>query len=310
MTSALDEAALARLRPELIGYCYRMLGDGAAAEDATQEILLRLWRARDRYDPRRAGLRTWAYAIATRYCIDVLRAAPRRALATDLVDVCRPGDPFGAPLPAGGWVTPLPDDPAEIAERRDAIRLAFAAALQRLTPRQRAVLILRDVYGYTAAETGELLGAGTAAVHSILQRARRALVDRSDPARDLPAAEIDPGLLAAFVTAFENHDVPALTALLDSAVVSSMPPVAFWVAGRTDVIDLFASGDGCRGHRLIPTTANARPAFGQYAPDGAGLRPFALLLLASDGQRITRMTTCLDLADRFPAFGLPARLPG
>ncbi|MBS4101004.1 RNA polymerase subunit sigma-70 [Tsukamurella paurometabola] len=310
--AAIDEDVLGELRPELVRYCYRMIGDGAGAEDAAQEVLLRLWRSREGYDPARASIRTWAYAIASRYCIDLLRAAPRKALPTDLSERNGPGDQALAQLRPGAWVTPLPDaggDPAAAAERHESIRMAFVAALQRLTPSQRAVLVLRDVYRHSAAETAAILGISATAVHSALQRARKALASAGPPPSDLPAGEVDPRLLDGFVRAFERHDVAGLAALLAEDVVFSMPPVAFWLRGAVDYATLFGSGDACVGHRLVPTTANGAPAFGQYAPDSGGaMRPFALVVVESDGARITRVTTCLDQADRFEAFGLPAHL--
>ncbi|WP_248488954.1 sigma-70 family RNA polymerase sigma factor [Tsukamurella sp. PLM1] len=208
--TVLDEAVLAELRPELVRYCYRMIGDGAAAEDAAQEVLLRLWRTRDTYDPTRAGIRTWAYAIASRYCIDLLRAAPRRALPTDLSERNGVGDQAFTELRPGSWVTPLPDaggDPAAAAERHESIRMAFVAALQHLTPAQRAVLVLRDVYRHSAAETAEILGISAAAAHSSLQRARRVLAAAGTAPSDVPAREVDARLLDGFVRAFDRHDV-------------------------------------------------------------------------------------------------------
>ncbi|NMD54847.1 MULTISPECIES: RNA polymerase subunit sigma-70 [Tsukamurella] len=311
--AVIDESVLGDLRPELVRHCYRMIGDGAGAEDAAQEVLLRLWRARDGYDPARASVRTWAYAIASRYCIDLLRAAARRALPTDLSERGGAGEQAFAELPPGSWVTPLPDtaesDPAAAAERHETIRMAFVAALQHLTPPQRAVLVLRDVYRHSAAETAAILGISAAAAHSSLQRARKVLAGAAPAPSDVPAGEVDTRLLDGFVRAFERHDAAGLAALLAEDVVFSMPPVAFWLRGAEDYAAMFAGGDACVGHRLVPTTANGAPAFGQYAPgDEDGMVPFALVVVESDGARVTRVTTCLDQADRFEAFGLPARL--
>lgn len=188
--------------------------------------------------------------------------------------------------------------------------MAFVAALQWLPPQQRAVLVLRDVYALSAAETAVVLETTEPAVHSTLQRARRTIAAPTGNRRPQP---VDPRLLTDFVSAFERHDVDQLARLLRTDVVSSMPPLAFWLSGIDDVTTVFASGDGCRGHRLVPTGANGSPAFGQYAPTvtstGATLhRPFAILVLETDGSAVSTMITCLDQAFRFPAFGLPEHL--
>jgi RNA polymerase sigma-70 factor (ECF subfamily) len=173
------------------------------------------------------------------------------------------------------------------------------------------VLVLRDVYALSAAETAVVLDTSETAVHSSLQRARRTV---TAPTEAGPAPPVDPDLLDGFVSAFERHDVDALARLLRSDVVSSMPPVAFWLSGVEDVTAVFAAGDGCLGHRLLPTGANGSPAFGQYAPEISPTgevcyHPFAILVLEIEGPAISRMVTCLDLRDRFGAFGLPERLP-
>lgn len=311
MSAVVDEQVLAELRPELVRYCYRMLGDGALAEDAAQEVLLAGWRARERFDPGRGSVRTWLYTIATRQCLDRLKAAVRRELPTDLTDRSDPGGSDRV-LPAGSWITPLPDalDPAAALEQRETIRMAFVAALQRLPPRQRAVLVLRDVYALSAAETAAVLDTNETAVHSTLQRARRTVVA---PAPDGSARSVDDQLVDDFVSAFERHDVDALATLLAADVITSMPPVAFWLSGIEDVTRAFASATGCVGHRLVRTGANGSPAFGQYAPgqgpDGEAVyRPFAIVLLEVEAAAATSMVTFLDQRDRFAAFGLPETL--
>jgi RNA polymerase sigma-70 factor (ECF subfamily) len=170
-------------RAELIGYCYRMLGSACEAEDAVQETLLRAWRSQHRFDERRAPLRSWLYSIATNVCLDMLRSSQRRARPMDLSPAAVPGPSLGPPLPETAFVQPIPDsrvlqatdDPAEFAVQRDTIRLAFVAALQYLPPRQRAVLILRDVLCWSADEVARLLDTSVASANSALQRARRAL---------------------------------------------------------------------------------------------------------------------------------------
>jgi RNA polymerase sigma-70 factor (TIGR02960 family) len=291
----------------LTGYCYRMLGSAFEAEDAVQETLLRGWRALDTYDPARGSLRTWLYGIATNVCVDMLRSAQRRARAMDLGPAIKPGPEFGALLPEQHWVQPVADsrvltatDPADVAAQRETIRLAFVAALQHLPPRQRAVLILRDVLHWHAAEVAGLLDTTVASVNSALQRARATLAKRPLPAQPLDADHRD--LLARYVAAFEKHDVATLTALLHEDATSSMPPFAWWVRGRADhAIMLAAPGAACVGAHLVPTSANGCPAFGQYLPDG---EPMALVVLEISGGLITDTTTFLD-PGLFPLFDLP-----
>jgi RNA polymerase sigma-70 factor, ECF subfamily len=300
-----------RFRVELTGYCYRMLGSPSEAEDAVQETLVRAWRNRNRYDPARASERTWLYAIATNVCLDLLRGAARRARPMDLGPAASVGPDLGAPLPASAWVQPVPDarvidtggDPAEVAARRESIRLAFVAALQHLPPRQRAVLILRDVLCWTAGEVATLLDASTAAVNSALQRARATVaglgLDAVEPYR--PSDPAQRKLLARYCDAFERYDVEALVALLREDAVMSMPPFAWWLRGRDDIATaLRAAGNPCAGSRLVPTVANGSPAFAQYR----AAEPFALLILDLAGGRIAATTTYLNAADLFPLFGL------
>jgi RNA polymerase sigma-70 factor, ECF subfamily len=289
-------------RGELTGYCYRMLGAAAEAEDAVQETFVRAWRAE--YDPARAPVRAWLYTIATNVCLDLLRGARRRAVAMDLGPAATPGPDLGPPLPPDAWVRPLPDallgDPAEVAAQRDTIRLAFVVALQRLPPRQRAVLILREVLAFSAAEVAGLLGTTVASANSALQRAR-ATIRRPVPAEPLTGEHRE--LLARYVDAFERHDVAALTALLHEDATMSMPPFPWWLRGRAGIAAAFAHADFCEGARLVPTSVNGSPAFGQYGSDGA---PFALVTVDVRRSGITSLTTHLDLAGDFPRYGLPS----
>ncbi|MDA8371459.1 MAG: sigma-70 family RNA polymerase sigma factor [Nocardiopsaceae bacterium] len=313
------ERWLARHREELTGYCYRMLASGFDAEDAVQETILRAWRAFERFDAGRATLRSWLYTIATNICFDMLRGARRRARATDMGPAAQVGAPLGAPLPEDAWVQPLPDgrvlpeggDPAELAVVRETTRLAFVAVLQHLPPRQRAVLILRDVLCWTAAEVAELLGATVASVNSALQRARSTIraheIDPADPFQPLDKAQQD--LLARYCAAFERYDVERLVSLLHEDATMSMPPFAWWLRGRAEIRRALLGSDGtCRDSRLVPTAANGSPAFAQYIPAGPGgaYQPWALQVIEVRSGRITAMVSFLDAARLFPLFGVPA----
>ncbi|MGI8329958.1 sigma-70 family RNA polymerase sigma factor [Actinomadura scrupuli] len=310
---------LAHHRVALTGYCYRMLGSPFEAEDAVQETLVRAWRSFDRFDEAKGTLRTWLYAIATNICLDMLRGAQRRARATDLGPSVPSGPDLGVPLPTSAFVRPVPDgrvlpaggDPAELAAQRDMIRLAFVAALQHLPPRQRAVLILRDVLCWKADEVARLLDTTVASVTSALQRARstpRAVpAEPAEPYRPMDQAQRR--LLARYCDAFERYDVETLMALLHEDVITSMPPFPWWLRGREEVRRvLFAAGRPCAGARLVPTMANGSPAFGQYQPTmpGGELEPFALVVVTFRDGLIGEVTTHLDADRLFPLFGLPA----
>ncbi|MFG1711135.1 sigma-70 family RNA polymerase sigma factor [Nonomuraea sp. M3C6] len=282
-------------RVELTGYCYRMLGSGFEAEDAVQETFVRAWRT---YDPGRGPLRSWLFHLATNICLDMLRGPQRRARAMDLVPAAIPGADLGVPLPQDRWVYPVPDsrvDPADVAVAKETIRLAFVAALQHLPPRQRAVLILRDVLKWTAAETATLLSTTVTSINSTLQRARARL-----PLIGSPAGEVDEDLLTRYVSAFERYDVATLVSLLHEDATMSMPPFTWWLRGREHIrAVLLASDAPCAGSRLLPTRANGSPAFAQYLHG----EPFALVVIEGDGL-ITGVTTYLD-PGLFPFFDLP-----
>lgn len=304
-------------RAELTGFCYRMLGSSHDAEDAVQEVLLRAWRAADSYEGR-ASVRSWLYRIATNTCLDLLRGRSRRAAPIEMGPSCPPVESsLGGVLPDGSWVTPIPDqrvfadsaDPADVAEQRESIRLAFVAALQHLPPRQRAAVILCDVLRWSAAETAVFLQTSTAGVNSALQRARGTL-------GRLPLTSVAPldadqqDLLDRYVAAFENYDMDAFVTLLHADAVQSMPPFAMWLQGRDDIKAwMLGVGAGCRGSRLVRTAANGTSAVGQYRPDQRGHVPWALHVLDVDGGRIREIHTFLDTDSEFPAFGLPDRLP-
>ncbi len=299
-------------RRELTAYCYRMLGSPFEAEDAVQDTLLRAWKSIDRFEGRSA-LRSWLYSIATNVCLDLLNGRERRARPMDLGPAREPVEANLSTLPEVTWIEPLPaGDPAEVAESRETIRLAFVAALQHLPPRQRAVLILCEVLRWKAAEVAELLDTSVASVNSALQRARATLeasdIKPSEPALDEPDRE----LLARYVEAFERYDMDALTSLIHEDATQSMPPFDLWLSGRDDIFTWWVGpGAGCRGSRVIPTVAaNGSPAFGQYKPSesGEGYEPWALQVLEISDGRIVELTFFLGTETLFPLFGLPARL--
>ena len=256
----LDE--LETYRRELTAYCYRMLGSGFEAEDAVQETMVRAWRNIDNFEGR-SSLRSWLYRIATNVCLDMLQGPQRRARPMDL----GPSSPADTSLPAGlpesTWIQPVLDartlpedgDPAELAESRETIRLAFVAALQHLPPKQRAVLILREVLRWQASEVAELLETSVASVNSALQRARAALdATDVDSLKPLQFDEEQQELLARYVDAFERYDITSLVKLLHEDATFTMPPFALWLEGPVEIGKWYlGQGIGCRGSRLVPT---------------------------------------------------------
>jgi RNA polymerase sigma-70 factor (ECF subfamily) len=310
------EQQLEAHRRELTGYCYRMLGSGFEAEDAVQETMVRAWRAIDGFEGRSA-LRSWLYRIATNVCLDMLQGPQRRARPMDLGPSSVASSVLEAPLPEQAWVQPVHDDrvlptdgdPAEVAASRDTIRLAFVAALQHLPARQRAVLILREVLQWHASEVAELLDTSVASVNSALQRARATLdtVALDDPPAPVDARQQE--LLTRYVQAFERYDISSLVSLLHEDATFSMPPFALWLEGPHEVgAWMLGQGIGCRGSRLLATSANGCAAFGSYKPAGPGLhKPFALQVLEVADGRISAIHNFL-YPELFPAFGLPTVL--
>ncbi|MFD0730838.1 sigma-70 family RNA polymerase sigma factor [Planotetraspora mira] len=319
-TNAPIESRLEAYRPELTGYCYRMLGSAFEAEDAVQDTLVRAWRGFDRFEGRSA-LRSWLYRIATNVCLDMLSSAQLRVRPMDLgpAGSGRATDP-GEPRPDQIWVGPVPDgrvlpeaaDPADVVAERESIRLAFVAALQHLPPRQRAVLILREVLAWSAQEVADLLDTSVPGVNSALQRAR-ATIATADTAADVhkPLDDEQKALLTRYVKAFEAYDLEALTTLLHDDATLSMPPLPLWLRGHDDIAAWMAgTGSGCRGSRLVPVVANGMPAFGQYrlSLSGSGHDPWALIVLEISAGRIAAVNNFLDTPRLFPLFGLPAHL--
>ncbi|MEU8118758.1 sigma-70 family RNA polymerase sigma factor [Spirillospora sp. NPDC049024] len=298
-------------RRELLVHCYRMVGSVHEAEDLVQETMLRAWRARDRYEPRLASVRTWLYSIATNVCLTALRGRARRPLPSGLGG---PSDDPDAPLAPAlevPWLQPFPDalldDPAARVVRRGSLRLALVAAMQALPPRQRAVLILRDVLEFSAAEAAELLETSPAAVNSALQRARAGL---SGVAAEEEIAEPDDAAVGAvldrYVRSFEAADVDGLVALLTDDAVLEMPPVPLWYRGRRDygrfMARLFAMRGG--GWRTARTSANRQPALAAYHLSEGAYRLHTLQVFTVTPKGVARNVVFQD-ARVFAAFDLP-----
>lgn len=304
-------------RPELLAHCYRMLGSIHDAEDLVQETLLRAWRAADKFDESRASLRTWLYRIATNACLTALEQRGRRALPTGLVGPSETMIERPQKHPEITWLEPIPDallgnsaDPAAVVAARSGVRLAFVAALQLLPARQRAVLILRDVLAWSAAEVADLLETSPAAVNSALQRAH-AQLDKAAPMLDRMTETLSPAertVVDRYMDVFGKADMDELAALLRDDAVLEMPPALVWFAGRDDVITFFASKicfDPDRW-RSVPTAANTQPAVAFYLRDEEGVhRPHSIHVLTLDGSSIDKVTVFLGGPDLFRPFGLP-----
>ncbi len=303
-------------RTELLAYCYRMLGSAHDAEDLVQDTYLRAWRARDRYDDTRSSLRTWLYRIATNVCLTALEARGRRPLPSGLVAA---SDPLG-PLVRGEnpWLQPLPDslvavgDPAGTAIDRSSLRLAFAAALQHLSARQRGALILRDVLGFSASEAAEILGTTTVSVNSSLQRARTRVKETGVGQGRLsePSAAEQRAWVDRYMKAFEQADVEGLKRLLTEDVLMEMPPMLNWFTGR-DNYGLFMEwvfGAAGTDWRLRAVTANGgQPGFAAYQRVGDGYRLHTLQVFTVTAEGISRNSVFQD-PEVFAAFGLPTEL--
>jgi len=310
-----------RYRRELHVYCYRMLGSFDEAEDHVQEVLLRAWRSREGFQGQ-SSPRTWLYRIATNACLDTLRREARRAVPAP----SRTPAGQGPSIAAMPWVQPYPDSlldeiaagqpgPEAVAVSRETISLAFLAAIQLMPPRQRAVLILRDVVSFPAAEVAELLGTSVPAVNSALQRARATLRDQWPNGRLdwAPAAEPDAAqrlLLHRFIDAHEQADPQALIALLSHDVrLAISPEVGEW-NGEQEVGDALRDGMTALGRwRVLPIMANGQPGAAGYLrrPGESAFFPFVLSVLRLEGGRLAEIAA-FEQPSMFPAFGLPASL--
>ncbi|CAN5415313.1 sigma-70 family RNA polymerase sigma factor [soil metagenome] len=304
-------------RRELLAHCYRMTGSLHDAEDLVQETFLRAWKAYDRFEGK-SSVRTWLHRIATNTCLTALEGRGRRPLPVGLgAPSSDPSDDI-AERTEVPWLEPLPDggedptDPSVIVGSRESVRLAFIAALQHLPPRQRAVLVLRDVLQWKAAEVADAIGSTTAAVNSLLQRARAQLDEVGPSQDDTIAAPQEPearDLLDRYIAAFEGYDIDELVKLFTSDAIWEMPPFPQWYQGPENIGNL--SRVKCPAEKpgdmkLIPTVANGQPAAAMYMIDAQSGRhlPFQLHVLDVKPGGISHVVAFLD-ASLFPKFGLP-----
>jgi RNA polymerase sigma-70 factor (ECF subfamily) len=316
-----------RHRRELQVHCYRMLGSFEESEDLVQETFLRAWRGRESFSDRGgSSFRAWLYRIATNACLDVLRGRRARILPSEVTE---PGDPAAPPPPPADlpWLQPYPDrllesiappedEPGAVVVARETIELAFLAAIQHLPPRQRAVLILRDVLGWSAKDTASQLDGSVTSVNSALQRARATLRDhlpeqRTEWAKVSAPTEEERELLRRYLEAHERADVDELAELLREDARLTMPPIPTWYAGREGILTAMRQGFAPQfGHlRAVVAAANTQPAAAHYLrpPGESEYRPLALDVLRIEGGVIAEITSFVS-AELFPAFGLPPKL--
>ena len=309
-----------RYRHELLAHCYRMTGSLHDAEDLVQETYLRAWRAYHRFEGR-ASVRTWLHRIAANTCLTALEGRQRRPLPAGLG--LPSSDPTGELIERieVPWLEPLPGpsadqaDPSEIVVSRESVRLAFIAALQHLSPRQRAVLVLRDVLQWKAAEVAEAIGTTTTAVNSLLQRARtqlNAAGARPDDIAAAPDSVEGKELLARYIDAFETYNIDALVTMFTEEAVWEMPPYIGWYRGGPAIGKLIhhnCPAEGPGDMRLLPLTANGQLAAAMYMRNPATGRhnAFQLHVLDITGGGISHVVAFLDTSV-FPKFGLPEQL--
>ena len=308
-------AAAEPYRRELLVHCYRMLGSVQDAQDLVQETMLRAWQSWEHYDPELASVRTWLYRIATNACLNALEGRARRPLPSGVGQPFEDPDAAFVPGLEVPWLQPLPDrmlgsapdDPAMLAAERSGLRLAVVAALQLLSAKQRAALILRDVLGFTAAEVAAILDMSTAAVNSALQRARATFRGPRLDAKGLPTPEVaQRQVVDRYMSAFERADVEGLTRLLAEEVVLEMPPVWNWYEGPVAYARFMARVYDQRGRdwRTLPSPANRQPAMAAYNRQGENYQLHTLQVFTVEGDAIVRTTVYQD-PQVFAVFDLP-----
>lgn len=313
--NALELEIFEKIKPELTSYCYRMLGSIADADDAVQDTYIRVWQSWNSFR-QQSSRKTWIYRIASNVCIDKLRQAKRRALPVDIFDpvisIIEPRET----LPESSWIWPAPDfadNPEHILEWRDTLQLCFIALLQTLPPRQRAVLILKDVFEWSAKQIAETLGMTPAAVNSALQRAREAMERAELRSEELCMMDGEPDhkLLSRYVDAFEQFDIDALVALFHEEGSLSMPPFKMWVRGKDNLFKFFTlTRWHCVGSRFLPIKVNGGyPAFAQYMPSDnkSILVPWGIHVIETKDGKILHTQNFIN-TKLFTRFGLPEHI--
>lgn len=312
---ALDLQLLDNLKPELTSFCYRMLGSIDDADDAVQEIYIRVWQSWDSFR-QESSYKTWIYRIASNLCLDKLRQAKRRALPVDLFNPAASIIEPRETLPDSSWVWVAPDfgeNPEDAFIRKDTLQLCFIALLQSLPPRQRAVLIMKDVFDWSSKEIADTLGMSPAAVNSALQRARETMNRTQLRSDELSRMDVKPDreLLSRYVDAFEQFDIDALVALFHEEGCMSMPPFVMWVRGKDDLHQFFSlTRRHCEGSRFLPVTVNGGyPALAQYmpSPEAFVLIPWGIHVLEIKDGKILHVQNFIN-AKLFSRFGLPEQI--
>lgn len=312
--AAFDMKLFESYKPGLTSYCYRMLGSIDDADDAVQETYIRAWQSWDRFR-QDSSIKTWIYRIASNLCLDKLRQAKRRMLPVDLSDPAVKIVEPNATLPDSSWIWPSPEfgeNPEDALVRKDTLQLCFIALLQTLPPRQRAVLILKDVFEWSSKQIAETLGMSPAAANSALQRARETMDRTRLRSDEFSKMDVNPdqNLLSRYVEAFEQFDILALVSLFHEEGCMSMPPFAMWISGQEDLSAFALTRWHCEGSKFLPTTVNGGyPALAQYVPDKetSVLVPWGIHVIEVKDNRIFHVQNFIN-AKLFSRLGLPEQI--
>lgn len=313
--TALELQLFENLKPELTAFCYRMLGSIDDADDAVQETYIRVWQSWNSFR-QESSYKTWVYRIASNLCLDKLRQAKRRTLPVDLSDPAASIIEPRETLPDSSWIWPAPDfaeNPEDILVRKDTLQLCFIALLHTLPPRQRAVLILKDVFEWSSKQIAETFEMSPAAVNSALQRARETMDRAKLRSKEFNRMDVQPDheLLSRYVEAFEQFDIDALVALFHEEGCLSMPPFTMWVRGKDDLFKFFSlTRWHCEGSRFLPVTVNGGyPAFAQYVPSSEPsiLVPWGIHVIEIKDGEIFHTQNFINTR-LFSRFGLPEQI--